>query len=118
MQYMLLIYSEESDTPPPPDAMKEVIEAYFAYNDALKKAGVFLAGDALQPTATATSVRVRGPEQMVTDGPFAETTEALGGYYLIDVPTIDEAVEWAKQCPGSMYGTVEVRPVMIIPGDG
>lgn len=116
MQYMLLIYSEESDTQPPPEAQNEVFAAYMAYNDALKKADAFVAGDALLPTTTATSVRVRGPEQMVTDGPFAETTEALGGYYLIEAKDIDEAVKWAKQCPGSHHGTVEVRPVMVIPG--
>lgn len=118
MQYMLLIYSEESDTPPPAEAQEQVIKAYFAYNDALKKAGAFVAGDALEATSTATTVRVRGPEELVTDGPFAETTEALGGYYLIDVENIDEAVAWAKKCPGSHHGTVEVRPVMNIPGDG
>ena len=118
MQYMLLIYSEESDAPPPAEAQQEVLQAYFAYNDALKKAGAFVAGDALEATSTATTVRVRGPEELITDGPFAETTEALGGYYLIDVENIDEAVAWAKKCPGSHHGTVEVRPVMNIPGDG
>ncbi len=118
MQYMILIYSEESDTPPPAEAQNEVLAAYMAYNDALKKAGVYVAGDALMPTATATTVRVRGSEELVTDGPFAETTETLGGYYLIEAKDIDEAVAWAKKCPGSHHGTTEVRPVMVIPGDG
>jgi len=116
MQYMLLIYSEESDTQPSEEMQTEVFAAYMAYNDALKKADAYVAGDALLPTATATTVRVRGSEQLVTDGPFAETTEALGGYYLVEAKDIDEAVKWAKECPGSKYGTVEVRPVMVIPG--
>ncbi len=116
MQFMLLIYSEESDTPPPAEASQEVLKAYFAYNDALRKAGAYVAGDALEGTKTAQAVRVRDGEEMVTDGPFAETTEALGGYYLIEVANADEAVAWAKKCPGSHHGTVEVRPVMFLPG--
>lgn len=118
MQYILLIYSEESDTPPPAEAQQEVLKAYFAYNDALKAAGAYIAGDALEPTTTATTVRMRAKEEMVTDGPFAETTEALGGYYLIEAKDLDDAVAWAKKCPGSHHGTVEVRPVMNLPGDG
>jgi len=71
-----------------------------------------VAGDALQPTSTATSVRVRDGETLTTDGPFAETKEVLGGYYLIDVETLDEALEWAAKIPGAGHGTIEVRPVV------
>jgi hypothetical protein len=79
----------------------------------MKKAGVFVAGDALQPTATATTVRVRSGQRVVTDGPFAETKEQLGGYYLINVKSLDQAIEWADKCPGSKSGTMEIRPVMV-----
>lgn len=116
MQYMLLIYSEKSDSQPSPEDQQAVLGAYFAFNDELKKAGAFVGGDALEPTDTATTVRVRPEQTMVTDGPFAETTEALGGYYLIECENLEEAVEWGKKCPGSHYGSVEVRPVMVIPG--
>lgn len=116
MQYMLLIYSEKSDAQPSPEEQKAVMGAYFAFNDELQKAGAFIAGDALQPTETATTVRVRSEKALVTDGPFAETTEALGGYYLIECGNLEEAVEWGKKCPGSHHGSVEVRPVMVLPG--
>ena len=71
-----------------------------------------VAGDALQPITTATSIRVRDGETLTTDGPFAETKEVLGGYYLIDVDTIDEALDWAAKIPGAKHGTIEVRPVV------
>ena len=71
------------------------------------------AGDALQPVDQATSVRVQGGERIVTDGPFAETKETLGGYYLIDVDNLDDAIEAAAECPGAQYGTIELRPVMV-----
>lgn len=117
MQYMLLLYGKESNdyADMTPEAEKEMMSAWWAYDDALKTAGLFIAGEALQPTATATSVRVRDSEEMVTDGPFAETTEALGGYYIIEAKDIDEAVAWAKKCPAAFDGTVEVRPVMVLP---
>ena len=113
MQYMLLIYSDPSGW----DAMSEVERgeiwtAYATYSAELQASGKLVAGDALQGTETATAVRVRGGETLTTDGPFAETKEVLGGYYLIDVGTLDEALEWAAKLPGSSYGTVEVRPVV------
>ena len=114
--YMLLIY----DDPTAWRSMSEeqqnaVMGEYFAYTQELRDAGAFVAGDALQPTATATSVRVRDGERLTTDGPFAETKEALGGYYLIDVETDDEAQEWAAKIPSARFGTIEVRPIVVYP---
>ena len=77
-----------------------------------------LAGDALEPTETATTVRVQDDEVLTTDGPFAETKEQLGGYYLIEAGTLDEAIEWASKIPGARHGSVEVRPVMVFEEDG
>ena len=113
MQYMLLIYNS-------PDAWESMSEEeqgkifgeYGSYTEELQNSGKLVAGDALQPISTATSVRVRDGETLTTDGPFAETKEVLGGYYLIDVETIDEALEWGAKVPGSKYGTIEVRPVV------
>jgi len=113
MQYMLLIYGEDSGWKAlTPEQQREMGAAYFAFTDELRASGKMVAGDALQPVATATSVRVRGGETLATDGPFAETKEALGGYYLIDVDTLDEAIGWAAKIPGAAYGTIEVRPIV------
>ena len=113
MQYMLLIYN----SPNAWDSMSEeeqgkIFGEYGSYTEELQNSGKLVAGDALQPTSTATSVRVRDGETLTTDGPFAETKEVLGGYYLIDVETIDEALEWGAKIPGAKYGTIEVRPVV------
>ncbi len=113
MQYMLLIYNDPSGW----DAMSDdergrLYAAYGSFTEELQASGKHVAGDALQGLETATSVRVRDGETLTTDGPFAETKEVLGGYYLIDVETLDEALEWAAKLPGSWYGTVEVRPVV------
>ena len=114
MQYLLLIYSnEEADAAVPETQQKEVFGEWMAYTEEMKKAGVFVAGDALQPTTTATSVRIKGTERMITDGPFAETKEQLGGYYLAECKDLDEALSWAAKCPGAKTGTIEVRPVMV-----
>jgi hypothetical protein len=116
MQYMLLIYDDESQwgTWSEEDS-KAFMGEYFAYTDELRTAGAHVAGEALQPTATAKTVHVRDGERFVTDGPFAETKEQLGGYYLIDVDSEDEALEWAAKIPSSRYGRIEVRPLMQIP---
>jgi hypothetical protein len=95
-----------------PEQQQEIGAKYFAFTEELQSAGKMVAGDALQPTSTATSVRVRAGETLTTDGPFAETKEVLGGYYLIDVDTLDEALEWAAKIPGAAHGTIEVRPVV------
>ena len=109
MQYMLLIYGDESRRGDgPPD-----LEPWIEYGEWLTGEGLMKAGDALQPTATATSVRAPDGEPIVSDGPFAETKEQLGGYYLIDAPDLDKALEAAKRCPGARFGTIEVRPVQV-----
>ena len=113
MQYMLLIYSPPGDwSDIPPEKQKEIYEAYGTFSMELQASGKMVVGDALQDVSTATTVRVRDGETLTTDGPFAETKEVLGGYYLVDVDTLDEALEWAAKLPGSWYGTVEVRPVV------
>ena len=113
MQYMLLIYSTPDGwSSMAPEQQKELYEAYGTFSMELQASGKMVAGDALQDTSTATSIRVRGGETLMTDGPFAETKEILGGYYLIDVDTLDEALEWGAKLPGATYGTVEVRPVV------
>ena len=114
MQYMMLIYGQEGGFD---DLSQEARDAgmqeWFAYTQQMKEAGVMVAGDGLLPTSAATSVQVRDGKDFVTDGPFAETKEALGGYYLMEVPSVDEAIAWAKRCPGAQYGTIELRPVMV-----
>lgn len=107
---MCLIYTDPALTP----AMgADLNAAYFDLNRRMKEAGVMVAGDALQPTTTATSLRKRGDRVETMDGPFAETREHLGGYYIIDCPGLDQALHWAAQIPGAAYGTVEVRPLVI-----
>jgi hypothetical protein len=113
MQYMLLIYSPPGDwSSVPADERQAIMEAYGSFTEELRNSGKMVAGDALQPTSTATSVRVRDGETLTTDGPFAETKEVLGGYYLIDVESLDEALEWSAKIPGAQWGTIEVRPVV------
>jgi hypothetical protein len=112
MQYMLLIYSNEAAMASVPEAtIKETLAAYMAYTQAMVQAGVMVAGDRLRPGSTATTVRTEGGKTQVLDGPYAETKEQLGGYYLIEAPDLDAALSWAKRCPGAMYGAVEVRPI-------
>lgn len=115
MQYMILIYGNESEAPCPTSEAEAaaMMKPWMDYTRDLTEAGVFLAGEALQATPTATSVRVRDGEVMHTDGPFAETKEQLGGYYLLECADLDEAMKWAARCPGAAYGTCEVRPIMV-----
>jgi hypothetical protein len=118
MQYMLLIYDNEGTWDGmPEDERNGVMQEYFQYTEELKSSGKYVAGDALQPVATAKSVRVRDGETSTTDGPFAETKEALGGYYLIDVDSDAEAQEWAAKIPSARYGTIEVRPIIVFPAE-
>ena len=113
MQDMLLIYGAgDSWQELTPEEQQRIGGEYFAFTEELRESGKMVAGDALQPTSTATSVRVRDGETLTTDGPFAETKEVLGGYYLIDVESLDEALEWGSKVPGAKYGTIEVRPVV------
>jgi hypothetical protein len=113
MQYMLLIYNEPAAWMTMSEAEQGAVFAeYGSFTEELKASGKLVGGDALQPATTATSVRIRNGETLTTDGPFAETKEVLGGYYLIDVETIDEALEWGAKIPGAKYGTIEVRPIV------
>jgi hypothetical protein len=109
VQYLLLIYEDENNFTNPENM---VIEPWMEYTSALREAGVYIGGNALLPTTTATTVRVREGRAMTTDGPFAETKEQLGGYYLLDCNDLDEAIEWAAKIPSVGRGSVEVRPVM------
>jgi hypothetical protein len=112
MQYLVLIYSEEPTEAPDPAQIGAIMAEYNAYSDMLRDRGVLVAGEALQPTATATTVRVRDGQTMTTDGPFAETKEALGGFYLIEAKDLDEALALGGACPGAKWGSIEVRPIV------
>jgi len=112
MQYLLMLYANESGW----DALTEAeqrdgVAAYGAYTEALSSAGVLLGCNRLQPVATATTVTQADGKSRVLDGPYMDSKEALGGYYLIDVANLDDAIAWAARCPGSSHGIVEVRPV-------
>jgi hypothetical protein len=111
-KYAILIYGDETaGADLPPEQMKQVLDGWWAYEGELQKQpGLRLAGEALQPTATATSIRLQGGKETVTDGPFAETKEQLGGFYLLDCKDLDEALSWARKIP-VQDGTLEVRPV-------
>ena len=116
MQYMLLIYdAEDAWTSMSEEDQRTVMGEYTAYTEALKSSGKYVAGDALQPASTAKSVRMRDGELDQTDGPFAETKEVLGGYYLVDVDSEDEALEWAAKIPSARLGTIEVRAIQPVP---
>ena len=112
MQYLLLIYSAESeDLMPGQDGWPEYMAEYGAFTKGIVETGEFKGGEALKPAATATSVRIRNGERLLTDGPFAETRETLGGFYLIEADTLDRAIEIASKIPTARFGTVEVRPI-------
>ena len=112
MKYMLLIYGNEREWQGLPESETgQRLAAYRAYTEALMKAGALVAGDRLQHSNTATIVRVEGGKTNVLNGPYAESREQLGGYYLIEAPDLDAALSWAARCPGASYGAVEVRPI-------
>lgn len=113
MQYLVLIYTEDSPNPTPPTP--EQLAVWNDYTKALQDAGVYVAGEALQSVATATTIRGMGKDAVLTDGPFAETKETLGGFYMINCADADEALKWAGRCPGAAYGSIELRPVMSLP---
>jgi hypothetical protein len=113
MQYMLLIYDDETQW----GRMSEedrgtVMREYFEYTAELRESGAFTNAGQLQPTTTSTTVRIQDGEQVVTDGPFAETKEQLGGFYVVEAETIDEAIEWAAKIPSARFGSIEVRPLV------
>lgn len=115
-QYLILINSDEkAQAKATVEQQKEVMGAYMKYSADLQKAGVMLGGEALEGSATGARIAYKEGRRVVTDGPFAEAKEVIGGYYLIDVKTREEAIEWAAQCPGAKHGGVEVRSVMVFP---
>jgi hypothetical protein len=113
MRYILLFYGEEPATVPSEAEMAAEMEEWGAYDSALREAGIVVSSEALEPSQTATTVRLKGEERIVTDGPFAETREVLGGYYVVDVPDLDAALDWAARSPAAKQGSIEVRPVMV-----
>lgn len=113
MRYLCLIYRDESAWPQLPKAEADRMSAeYFAYTEDIKRSGHYLGGEALQPTRTATTVRVRNGKVSTTDGPFAETKEQLGGYYAVEAKDLNDAIQVASRIPGARLGSVEVRPIM------
>lgn len=114
MQYMLLIYTNEAEMKRTPGDQTAMSKDYAEFTQSIVKSGHLRAGDALQPTSTATTVRVREGKTLRVDGPFAETKEQLGGYYLIEAKDLDEATKIAARIPGAQSGSVEVRPVWVL----
>ena len=117
MQYLLMLYAEESGWDKmTPEQQQQGMAAYRAYTEALNTAGVLRGSNRLRPVGTATTVRTNNGKTRVLDGPYADTKEQLGGYYLIDVPDLDAALSWAARCPGAGHGVVEVRAVWAMQG--
>ena len=112
MQYILLIYGQELAEEPPLEAMAAVMDDYNVFTQHLRDRGALIAGEGLQPTATATTVRVSDGRTITTDGPFAETKESLGGFYLVEAADLDQAIAYAAMIPGAKAGSIEVRPIL------
>ena len=116
MKYMLLIHHDEVAWARRSDAERQqVLGEYRQLVQQITATGQYLAGAPLHPTSTATSIRVRDGKRLVTDGPFAETREQLGGYFLVDAKDLDEAIVIAERIPGARWGTIEIRPVIEVP---
>jgi hypothetical protein len=116
MRYMLLIYNDPTVQAKMSEAEQNAnTNEYYAYTQELAKSGKMGAGEALMPATDATTVRVRNGKKVTTDGPFAETKEFLGGFYIVDCKDLDEAIEWAAKIPDAKYGSIEVRPIWEIP---
>jgi len=112
MRYMLLIYDDETAMAQATQEEQQVVYVDYArYTEEVRNRGILLAGEALMPTQTATTVRVRNGKVLTTDGPFAETKEQLGGFYMLNCKDLDEATELAAKIPGARYGSIEIRPV-------
>jgi hypothetical protein len=117
MRYLCLIYSEQAQWAKMSKTDADKVSAdYMSYTESIKGSGHYLGGNALQPTHTATTVRVRNGKLSTTDGPFAETKEQLGGYYLVEAKDLNEAIQVASKIPGARYGSIEVRPIMDMNG--
>ena len=116
MKYLCLIYDEEKKLEKmSKEEGDQFMGEYFAFTDGIKKNGQHVASEALQPVNTATTIRMRNGKLSTTDGPFAETKEQLGGFYILKCKDLDEAIEWASKIPASEYGSIEVRPIMEFP---
>lgn len=116
MKYLLLIYENEASAAKIPEAEQgKIWEEYMVYTNRIRKDGNYIAGEALQPIATATTVRVKNGKTVTTDGPFAETREQLGGFYMVEAKDLDEAIKLAAGIPASRTGSIEVRPIMPTP---
>ena len=114
MQYMLMVYVNEAGwSKLTPAEQAQGVAAYTAYTEALRQAGVFKGTHRLQASSAATTVRVANGKSQVLNGPYADSQEQLGGFYLIDVPDLDAAISWAARCPGAQHGVIEVRPVWV-----
>ncbi|HXB72796.1 MAG TPA: YciI family protein [Candidatus Acidoferrales bacterium] len=114
MRYIMLIYSQEVPGGPPPEEIENLKRAHTAVMKESRQKGVLVGYDALKPTASATTVRMKGAAPIITDGPFAETKEQLAGYYIIECKDLDEAIEWARKIPSNCKGyegCIEVRPI-------
>src|SRR3954451_3091554 len=117
MKFLAIIYNDESSyADSSPEQIGAIFQAHGEFGEAAGAAGVFVAGEGLQPVATATTLRVRDGERMLTDGPYAETKEQLGGYYLLECKDLDDALSWAARIPEAKTGSIEVRPVMVYEG--
>jgi hypothetical protein len=114
MKYAFTIYGDEAGREAASEEDRDAMaQAYGALTQEMQEKGVLVAGEGLYPTPTATTVRVRDGERSVTDGPFAETKEQLGGFYVLDCKDLDEAIDWAVKIPGAQFGSIEIRPVMV-----
>ncbi len=111
MRYAYLIYDDEAWHHQPEAEQAATLARYAAYSDALRQAGLLQGGEALTPSATGTTLRLRQGERLVQDGPYADTKEQLGGFYIVEADDMETAVAWAAKCPGAEDGTVEVRPL-------
>jgi hypothetical protein len=112
MKYLLLIYGNEAAMlGADKKSVDQMMAAYGAYTEAMKKAGAWVGGERLRPTGDATTVRGSNGKTQVLNGPYAETKEQLGGYYMIEAPDLDAALSWASRCPGAQFGAIEVRPI-------
>jgi len=119
MKYLCLIYATEADAAKVPESeMRQAMVDYGTFTKDIVQRGKYVAGEALQPTSTATTIRVRDGKVSTTDGPFAETKEQLGGFYLVDATDLNEAIQIASAIPGARWGSVEVRPIWSIPAQG
>jgi len=113
MKYLLAIYcNEETDAKQSQAEQSDVMNRYFAFSNSVQEAGVYVAGEALHPSSTATTVRVRDGKTLTTDGPFAESKEQFGGFYLVDCKNLDEAIQWAAKIPHAAQSAIEIRPVV------